>query len=296
MTIQSNLVVRSQNLLGEGPLWHTLHQKLYWVDIESKIVHSFDPRTKERQEWAVPGRVGTVAAAANGKMIVGLQGWIAELDTATGSVTKLVDLEADRPELRCNDGKIDPAGRFWVGTMHLQTQPGTGSLYCLDGEVGIHKVLTGLTIANGLGWSPDGHFMYYIDSADRYVRRYRFRGDTPSLEGEEIVLRFTHQDELPDGMCVDAEGMLWIGFWGGYRVGRYDPTTGRHLLDVNVAAPHVTSCCFGGRDLATLYITTARVDLTPEQLQQYPLSGSVFACNPGTVGMDTHSFSTRTNG
>lgn len=288
--LESSPALQAENILGEGPLWHSIHQMLYWVDIEGKMVHGLEPHTNRHREWHVPKRVGTIVPASNGNLILGLQGELAEFAPAYGKVKKLVDLEANLPENRCNDGKCDPAGRLWMGTMHLQTKPGTGSLYCIDKHLGIHKALTGLTIANGMGWSPDGSKMYFIDSADHAVRQFSFYADKVSLADEEVLIRFEDRSEMPDGMCVDAEGMLWIGFWGGKRVGRYDPATGRHLADVYVPAPHVTSCTFGGKDLTTLFITTAREGLTPQQLNEFPLSGSLFSCQPGVTGSDSPTF------
>jgi sugar lactone lactonase YvrE len=284
---ESSPVLELPCTLGEGPLWHPIHQMLYWVDIESMIVHGWEPHTELHREWPVSKRVGTVVASENGNLILGLHGEIAELDPTTGETRRLAEIESEFPENRCNDGQCDPAGRFWVGTMHLETKPGTGSLYCMDKQFKVHKVLTGFTIANGMGWSPEGRFMYFIDSADRTVRRYRFDKEKISLTNEEVILRF---DQLPDGMCVDAEGMLWIGFWGGSRVGRYDPLTGKHLADVQVPAPHVTSCCFGGQDLKTLFITTAREGLSPQQLKDFPLSGSLFSCETNATGSSTNFF------
>ena len=283
-------IVRTENILGEAPLWHSIHQILYWVDIEARILHGYEPHTQQHREWPVPQRVGTVAFASNGKLILGLQNEIAEFDPGTGDLKTLAPLEADLTENRCNDGKCDPAGRFWVGTLHVETRPRQGSLYCMDSRLQITKVLDGLTIANGMAWSPAGDTMYFIDSADRKVRCYDFDPRSTSLRKERIVLSFDDEKEAPDGMCADKEGMLWIGFYGGYRVGRYDPTNGKHLADIKIPAPNVTSCCFGGQDLKTLYITTARQGLTSGQLKESPLSGSLFSCNTQTTGMESDFF------
>lgn len=285
--MQARLLCETENILGEAPLWHPIHQMLYWVDIESRLVQAWEPHTGRRREWHVPRKVGTVMPMANGKLLLGLQGQIAALDPVTGAVGTLVEIESEIPENRCNDGKCDPAGRFWVGTMHVENQPGTGSLYCIDSELNVHKVLTGLTIANGMGWSPEGDHMYFIDSADRQVRRYRFSPGKVSLQEEIPLLQF---EDTPDGMCVDKEGKLWIGFYGASRVGRYDPVTGEHLAEVYVSAPQVTSCCFGGMEMNTLFITTARQGLTEQQLKDAPLSGSLFACEPGPKGMEPEFF------
>jgi sugar lactone lactonase YvrE len=286
--LQATMLLATNSTLGEGPLWHAEHKMLYWVDIEQKIVHAFEPHTGRHRTIEVPKRVGTVTGASNGKLIVGLQGEIAELDPNTGRLRTITLLEPDLIDNRCNDGKCDPAGRLWVGTMQLETRPKMGSLYCIGHDLIPHRVLSGLTISNGMGWSPDGQYMYFIDSADYKVRRYRYSNQA-ILKEERIVLAF--EKDLPDGMCVDSDGNLWIGFWGASRVGCYDPTTGEHLLDVHVPAPHVTSCCFGGDDLKTLYITTAREGLSEDQLKEFPLSGCLFTCKPGASGMHANNFS-----
>lgn len=289
-SIEATTVLETGNTLGEGPLWHSIHQMLYWVDIEEKVIHGHEPHTGRHRHWPMSKKVSTIAPASNGNFVLGLQGEIAEFDAATGKASTLVQLESDLPENRCNDGKCDPAGRFWVGTMHTDTKPGAGSLYCVDRDLRVHKVLSGLTIANGMGWSRDGKHMYFIDSAEYCVKQFTFHTPGVGLTDEKIILDFKNKDEQPDGMCVDAEGMLWIGFWGGSRVGRYDPATGHHLADVRVPAPHVTSCTFGGKELDTMYITTARQGLTAEELKEYPLSGSLFSCMPDTNGTDAAIF------
>lgn len=291
-TIKASPIVQTENILGEGPLWHSIHQMLYWVDIQSKIVHGYEPHTGLHREWPVPKKVGTIVPASNGHLILGLQGEIAELDPVSGNVSTLVRLESDRPQNRCNDGKCDPAGRLWVGTMNVDAKPEAGSLYCIDKELSVNKVLTGLTIANGMGWSPDGKYMYFIDSAEYHVKRFIFTSEKNWLKDESVVLRFNKENGQPDGLCVDADGMLWIGFYGGSRVGRYDPATGKHLLDVSVPAPNVTSCAFGGKDLHTLYITTAREGLDHEKIKQFPSSGNLFACEPNVAGTDAGIFET----
>jgi sugar lactone lactonase YvrE len=274
-------------------MWHSIEQVLYWVDIENGEVHIFEPHTNRHRMWPAHKRVGAVVAAANGKLMLALQGEIAEMDPKTGEVKRIIELEGHIQDNRCNDGKVDPAGRFWIGTMQVKCQPGKGSLYCIDGKFQVKKMLSGLTISNGMGWSPDNQYMYFIDSADNNVRRYRFSKDELSLKEEQVIITFDNKAESPDGMCVDSEGMLWIALWGGYRVGRYDPNTGKHLDDVELPVPLASSCCFGGRDLTTLYVTTARENLTQKQLDDYPLSGSLFAAEVGVKGMQSHLFGTK---
>ena len=125
---------------------------------------------------------------------------------------------------------------------------------------------------------------------DQHVKQFDFNIDFPSLTNEQVIIRSNTKNESPDGMCVDSEGMLWVAFWGGARVGRYDPVTGKQVVEITVPALHVTSCCFGGTDLQTLYITTARQGLSQQQLQEYPLSGSIFSCQPGVSGLSADVF------
>lgn len=276
--------------LAEGPLWHPHHQKLYWVDIEKMELHTFDPSTNAHSQRSTKKRIGAVLPAQNGNLILALQGELAELNIATNEIKTLFDLEPGLPENRCNDGKCDKQGRLWIGTMNVDCKPGKGSLYCIDRNLKVTTVLQNLTISNGMGWSLAGNEMYFIDSHDQHVKRFDFAIDHPSLSHEQIIIRSATTHESPDGMCVDSEGMLWVAFWGGARVGRYDPSTGKQLAEIAVPALHVTSCCFGGSDLHTLYITTARQGLTEQQLQDYPLSGSLFSCQPGVSGLTADFF------
>jgi sugar lactone lactonase YvrE len=283
-------IVKLPTYLGEGPVWHSIQQMLYWVDIENGEVHLLEPHTGRHRMWNVHRRVGAVAPMANGNILLALQGQIAEMNPDTGAVRKILDLESDVPDNRCNDGKTDPAGRFWIGTMERACKPGMGSLYCIDRDYKVTKMLSGLTISNGMGWSPEEDVMYFIDSADHNVRRYRFNREAQSMGKEKVILTFDNPGESPDGMCVDSEGKLWIAFWGGFRVGRFDPETGKHLQDIRVPVPQPSSCCFGGKDLQTLYITSAREGMTQDQIDKYPLSGSLFSARPGVEGLESYYF------
>jgi sugar lactone lactonase YvrE len=288
--LKASLLLKTDSILGEGPAWHEGQQRLYWVDIKKMQVHCFEPRTNNHLVWSVGKKVGAVVPATNGNLILALQGEIAELDIISGTVTTLKELESHIPENRCNDGKCDAAGRFWIGTMNNSCKPCEGSLYCIDRALNVNSVLTELSVSNGMGWSLNGNQMYFIDTADHNVKRFDFHRDEVTLRNEQVILRFEDTDESPDGMCVDSEGMLWIAFWCGKRVGRYDPVSGKQLAEIEVPALNVTSCCFGGDDLATLYITTAREELSASQLEDYPLSGSLFSCKPGVKGLNPDFF------
>ena len=287
---KAELAFKIESTLGEGPMWHPQQQKLYWVDIEKMELHSVDPTTHIHSMLNTKKRIGAVIPATNGNLILALQGEMAELDLSTNSIKKLIELEPDQPMNRCNDGKCDKQGRLWVGTMNIDCKAGEGSLYCIDAKLNITSVLQNLTIANGMCWSLKGDKMYFIDSSEYCVKCFDLKLDHPELSNEKIVVKSKTDTELPDGMCIDSEGMLWVAFWGGHRVGRYNPNTGEHLTHIEVPALNVTSCCFGGVDLKTLYITTARHGLSESQLAEYPLSGSVFRCSPKADGISTDFF------
>lgn len=282
-TIPSILFCKHQLLLGEGPVWHPGWQRFLYVDIEGKVIGRIDPVTgipEERQLPAKPGAV--IPASVAGNLVLALQGEIALFDFANGTLQRLTSIEQDLPFNRCNDAKCDPMGRLWVGTMHTEALAGEGALYCYDGS--LKKVLDGRTVSNGLGWSPDGRVMYYIDSYEYVVIAYDFDLDTGTLTNGRIAVTIDQPGYVPDGLTVDDKGMIWVGIWGGGRVNQYDPATGVLIASVLVDAPHVTSCAFGGANMDLLLITTARSGLSDEQLQAYPLSGSLFMASTGSRG------------
>ncbi|GAB2787197.1 SMP-30/gluconolactonase/LRE family protein [Rhabdobacter roseus] len=287
---QAEVALELEATLGEGPLWHPEEQKLYWVDIEQQKVHQYDPERQTHQHWKLPKKVSALVPGAQpGTLVVALQGEIASFDPATEALTALVDVEKDKPANRCNDGKCAPDGRLWVGTMSTESEDKAGALYCLDGALQLRLVRDHCTIPNGMAWTTDGRTMYFIETSESCVRAFDYDSEKGTLTNERVVVK-PEEGGSPDGMCIDAEGKLWIGFWDGQRVGCYDPQTGQLLAEVEVPAVNVTSCAFGDADLGTLYITTARDGVSDEQLEKYPLTGSLFRCRPGVKGTLADSF------
>jgi sugar lactone lactonase YvrE len=280
----ATLRIDARARLGEGALWNPREQRLYWVDIEGRLLHVHDPATGEDRSFPTGERVGTVVPREGGGVLVALQNGIHALDTRTGGMKLVVNPLTDR-DVRFNDGKCDPSGRLWVGTMELSQKPGAAVLYRLDGDGRIQEVLQGVTISNGLAWSLDRRTLYYIDTPTRAVQAFDYDDRTGALRNGRVVIRVPPGEGDPDGMTVDAEGKLWTALWGGGAVARWDPETGKLLQKVHVPAPHTTSCAFGGAGLDTLYITTAREGLSEEHLRQYPASGGVFAATPGVRGV-----------
>lgn len=282
--MQAHSVFPAQAILGEGALWNPATQQLYWVDIEGRAFHIFDPATGHDQCFRVPARVGTVVPTHDGNVLLALQTGIHRLAPHTGELTPLVN-PITEPSLRFNDGKCDPAGRFWVGTLDLAQRSHAASLYRLDPDGSLHTILDGVTLSNGLAWSQDRTTMYYIDTPTLAVQAFDYDHATGAISNGRVAIRFPNNGCVPDGMTIDAEGMLWVALWGAGAVHRYDPATGLQLQTITVPAPFTSSCAFGGPELRTLYITTARHGLSKEELKEFPLSGNLFAAEPGVGGV-----------
>lgn len=264
--------------LGEGPLWDHDRQRLLWVDILGGTVHA-GRLSRERitvtETWEFDDLACAVAVSAEGDLLVAQRGALVKVN-GDGTRTPIADL--GKPGSRHNDGAVDPQGRFVLGRMALDDSRGTQTLVRLDGEA-VTVLDDDLTLSNGLAWSPDGGTLYSIDSIPGviYGRHY------PDGARREL---FRVSDGLPDGLCVDRLGNLWIAIWGRGRVEHRTP--GGDLLGVvEVDAPHPTSCAFAGPDLDVLVITTATQDLSPTDLTRHPASGRLFTADVGATGLRT---------
>jgi sugar lactone lactonase YvrE len=266
-------------LLSEGPRWHAERQELLWIDILGRQVHRGTVGTNggmERLETITVDRhVGAVAPAfAGGYVLAAGQGFLF-LDDA-GQVRELAQPEAGRTDVRMNDGACDPQGRFWAGTMAYDEAPGAGVLYRLELDGSCTAVLTGLTISNGIGWSPDGTAMYLNDSGTASIYAFGFDGSSGAISDRRTLVHIEEPGVAPDGLTVDEEGGIWAALWGGGAVNRYRPD-GSLLESIELPVERPTSCAFGGPDRATLFVTTARVDLDEAALSRQPEAGRVFA-------------------
>ena len=288
--MKATLTLDAQALLGEGAWWHMSTRRLFWVDIEGKKLHLFRPNDGSARTVEVGERIGTVVLAGADRALVALQTGIFELNLTDESLTLITNPLEGLPDIRFNDGKCDPAGRLWVGSMHLSVKAGAGALYCLDTDGTVEQVRDNITISNGIVWSLDHQTMYYIDTPTYCVQAFDYDIDTGRIKCPRTVVNIPEDMGCPDGMTIDEEGMLWVAHWGGGRVVRWNPDTGEPLLKIDVPAPLVTSCAFGGDDLRTLYITTARTDLSEEQRAAYPHSGGLFSVKPGVTGVAPYLF------
>ena len=284
-TLTADLVCDLRADLAESPVWDSRRQRLICVDLLAGKVHAIDPSSGEIQTMAAGGAIGCVAPRVDGQYIAAVAAGMAALDFDAGSLELLQTPDAhDAEQCRFNDGKCDPQGRFWSGTMSWHGKRGLGALYCFADARTSERALAEVSVSNGLAWTRVGRTVYFIDSPTRRVEAFDFDGPTGRLGRRRVAIALSPGVDVPDGCTIDDEDMLWVAHWNGGGVSRWDPRTGRQIAFVRVPAPRVTSCTFGGPDLRTLLITTARRGMTEAELAAYPESGGVFACRPGVSG------------
>ena len=272
---------RAQSLLGEGPVWHDAH--LWWVDIEQGLLNRVDASGNHPQSWNVGQRLGCAVPARDGSWLLGLQDGIGCLNLETGTVKLLAQPESHHPEIRFNDGKTDPAGRFLCGTMPMNDVPGSGALHSWS-QGKLRTLQTGVTISNGLAWSADEQTLYYIDTPTFEIVAFDYDTATGAISGRRSVVSIPREAGYPDGMSIDTENNLWVAHWDGSAVRCWSPYSGKCLDEIPVPCLRPTSCCFGGPGLDQLFITSARVDLDEKALIRHPHSGDLFVCQPGVKG------------
>jgi sugar lactone lactonase YvrE len=292
MFMKAELVQDVRAELGEGPIWDDRSGRVHWVDIRAGRVHRFAPGDGSDPVLELGQPVGSLALGADGGLVVATRDGFGLVPAGSFCIETVIEVEKDIRANRMNDGRCDPAGRFWAGTMSDAREPGAGSLYLLEqtgGALSARRIFGGLTIANGIDWSPDGRRMYYIDSPTQRIDVFDFDVDTGAVGNRRVFAEIPHADGLPDGMVVDADGGVWVAlFWKG-RVRRYTPA-GAISQEVEVPVTLVTSATFGGSDFGDLYITTARHRLTPEESVRQTHAGSLFCCRPGPAGKPAHRF------
>jgi sugar lactone lactonase YvrE len=287
---EAELVLDARAGLGEGSLWDAKRQVLYWVNIEAGEVHVYDPAAESDRTVRVGEPVGTVVARAGGGLMLAVKSGFARLDLETERVEHVCDPPGHDPELRFNDGKCDPAGRFWAGTITGRDTPGRAALYCLRPDGTARRMLGGVTNSNGIAWSLDTTRMYYIDTATATVWTFDYDVETGEIDRRRPAVRVPEDRGHPDGMTLDAEGMLWIAHWGDGSVNRWDPETGEPLRRIPVPASQTSSCAFGGPELDELYVTTARGGLDEAALAAEPHAGGLFRVRPGVTGVQAFEF------
>ena len=283
-------VLGVQNKLGEGPVWNAAEQALYWVDIESHTFYRFYPASGQYESFDVGLPVGVLALRTKGGLVMATKKGFAFWNQQQG-LRFIADPEADKPHTRFNDGAVDCQGRFWAGTMcgEAQACTGEGSLYRLDPDGSITTMETGLTISNGIGWSPDNTRMYLTDSPLKVIYAYDFDAATGTITNRRPFISTPDERGVPDGLTVDSEGYIWSARWGGWKVTRYDPD-GKAEREIALPVQCPTSCAFGGPKLDELYITSAWTALNKEKRAKQPQAGDLFRVQTGIKGMEQPSF------
>lgn len=271
-------------ILGESPLWHPTEQVLYWVDIEKPALHCFNPQTQQHQMWPMPTAIGCIALRITGGLVAAMRYGFASIALPAGEITMLASPLTEADGVMFNDGKCDRAGRFWAGTKDILEQTDSGSLYRLDANGDCTEMAKGFAVTNGVAWSPDNTIFYVCNSPARIIYQYDFAIASGTLSNKRVFAELPAESGYPDGLTVDSEGGIWNAHWDGWRVTRYLPN-GKIDTVIKMPVRRPTSCCFGGADLKTLYVTSASTRLSAEELKENPQAGCLFAVKVGVKGL-----------
>ncbi len=287
--VEPEVAVRIEAIVGEGAIWDAEKGVLYWLDIIGSQLYVFNPKTGQNRAIDIGQEIGTVVPRASGGVMVALHNGFAALDLETEKLTPVADPERDIPANRFNDGKCDPAGRFWAGTMEFDGEADRGALYCLEIDHSVSRKVEPVTISNGIVWSLDNRTMYFIDTARDNVRAWDYDLESGNIGNERVVIENEGPGHL-DGMTIDEEGMVWIAVFGGWGVWRYDPQSGALLEKALVPVEQITSCAFGGDNLDELYITSCRYLMDEQALREQPLAGSLLRVKVGARGVPAFAY------
>lgn len=246
--------------LYEGPIWHPEEKALYWINILAGTIHRLDFNKQLYLEIKLKEYVSAISPKVSGGLVAASGKGIYSV-SLDGTVKEIYVVKDWDPRNRFNDGKCDALGRFWIGTMNLEEKDPTGAFYVLDTNLKFTKVLDNITISNGLAWNSDNTKLYYIDSPTKKIFWFDFDLDKGKIDNKNVVIDLSNQKGVPDGMTIDSKGNLWVAFFGGGKVLNIDPNAGEIIDSIEVPTPNVTSVTFGGENLSTLYITTAKIHL-----------------------------------
>lgn len=276
--MKAEVVWKAKAKLGEGPYWDETHSKLLWVDIDGCKLNTYSPANEENTQLAFGQKVTAVVKRKKGGHLLAMTDgvYIFEGDR----LEKIASPEKVVSYQRFNDGKCDPAGRFWAGTMVTDGDAKDAALYRIDTDQSCQKMIDGVQISNGLAWDMNRQVMYYIDTKTQQVVSYQYNLDSGDIQNKETVYTFSPEDGHPDGMTIDQDGMLWVAMYNGWQVIQINPVSKEKIDRVEVDAKCVTSCAFGGEDYQTLYITSASSDD-----EEDVLGGSLFAVRTSSKGM-----------
>ena len=286
------VAVASAALLGESPFWHPGERALYYCDIPGRKLQRFEPASGALAHWDFDTEPGSCAPRVDGRLLLAMRDGLWRFDPATGARTAVAKPPYDPKKERFNDGKCDPQGRFWVGTIYEPRDVEAATLHCLvDGE--LVKRAGGITVSNGLAWSPNGRTMYWSDTKAHTIYAFDFEPTSGEISGKRVFASFPIKQAgqaldtyggRPDGAAVDAEGCYWVAMFEGQRLLRFAPS-GELLREVRLPVRCATMPCFGGADLRTIYITTARENRPAAELADQPFAGCVLALSVDVPGL-----------
>ena len=278
-------VLDAKASLGEGPVWSVDEQVLYWVDINAPSLNRFDPLSGANRSWPQTQSIGSFALRASGGFLAALRDGIWFLDSEGKPQRKLAPAPYDPAHHRFNDGRTDPQGRFWVGSMNEKRDASTGCLYRFDTDFKLTAMVSGIMISNGLAWSPDSRTMYHSDTPAGKISAWDFEPQSGAISNQRLFA----ESNRPDGAAVDREGCYWSAVYGGGKVVRFSPR-GELIAEYTLPALCPTMCAFGGPDLKTLYVTSARQRRDAEELARLPQSGGIFAMRVEVPGLPEPKF------
>ena len=270
--------------LGEGPIWDAGKGILCWLDIFGKGFFRMNPDEGKPKQIKLEDSLTAIGLRGNGGYIVSALDRVLLLNEK-----ELEDTKLDLDVVRYNDGAVGPGGRFWIGTMDKEKGAFQGKLYRIDPDLSVTTVVEEVGTSNGIGWSLDGKYMYYTDSARSVIYRYSFDKESGEISDREEFIKVREEGEVPDGLAMDSEGCIYSAHFRGNKVVRYDPD-GKEMEQVAVPVWNVTSCCFGDPDLKTLFITTAKTGSDKEHLKNEPHTGDIFAFHSETAGREEYTF------
>lgn len=294
MTFKPEILVYQKALTGEGPCWDARHEVLYWVDIPNASIFVYNPATRQNQGIDLSkdfSSIGTVVTCQSNGLLFTPERKIAYFDFENLNYQILAEVENDLPGNRFNDGKCDPYGRFLTGTM--QNKPDgtpTGSLYSMDRDTTVRKLLDGLVISNGLGWSPDYRTFYLADSFSKDVWAFDYDLENGTISQQRTAFTLQPESGVADGLTTDTEGMLWLALWDGACVQRWNPNSGELLATYPFPAKRTTCPVFGGESLNELYVTSAAIGLQASDWQTYPHNGALMRLKTEVTGMPSFPF------
>jgi sugar lactone lactonase YvrE len=280
-------VLHCQNILGEGPLWHHAEGALYWVDITGKKIHRYYPALGKTDVFETPRMVSAPGLRQSGGFVCAAEDGFHFWSPEGNRFEPIQDPEKGKRGARFNDGKVDRAGRFWAGSM--TPQGSSSALYRLDPDLSVHRMVSEITISNGIGWSPDNQIIYYVDSNRLVIYAFDFDLKSGEISLQRDFVKFDAKSGVPDGLTVDSEGFIWCAVYDGWKVVRINPD-GIIVDEIHIPVSRPSSVAFGGQHLDELYITSIAEGLTKEEKEKQPMAGDLFMVKPGVRGLPEPAF------